>query len=64
MKSGEALAQATVRLRNEGVESPRLDAELLLANVLDVNRAAILGRPDRPLSPKQLTRYRSWIAVF
>jgi release factor glutamine methyltransferase len=62
MKSGEALAQATVRLRNEGVESPLLDAELLLANVLDVNRAAILARPDRPLSPKQLTHYRDLVA--
>jgi release factor glutamine methyltransferase len=58
MRAGEALAQAIVHLQNEGVESPRLDAELLLAHVLEVNRAAILTRPDRRLTPKQLTRFR------
>jgi release factor glutamine methyltransferase len=62
MNSGEALAQAATRLRNEGVESPRLDAELLLAHVLDVNRASILARPDQRLTPKQLTRYRDLVA--
>jgi release factor glutamine methyltransferase len=62
MVSGEALAQAATRLRNEGVESPRLDAELLLAHVLDVNRAAILAWPDQRLTPKQLTRYRDLVA--
>jgi len=62
MLSGEALAQAAGQLRNEGVESPRLDAELLLAHVLGVNRAAILTWPDRPLTPKQLTRYRDLLA--
>jgi release factor glutamine methyltransferase len=61
MLSGEALAQAAIQLRNEGVESPRLDAELLLAHVLGVNRAAILTWPDRPLTPKQLTRYRNLV---
>jgi release factor glutamine methyltransferase len=62
MLSGEALAQAATQLRNEGVESPRLDAELLLAHVLGVNRAAILTWPDRPMTPKQLTRYRDLVA--
>jgi release factor glutamine methyltransferase len=58
----ESLAQAVDRLGNEGVESPRLDAELLLAHVLGANRAAILARPDRHLTPKQLTRYRDLVA--
>ena len=62
MLSGEALAQAAIQLRNESVESPRLDSELLLAHVLGVNRAAILTWPDRPLTPKQLTRYRDLVA--
>jgi release factor glutamine methyltransferase len=62
MLSGEVLAQAAIQLRNEGVESPRLDAELLLAHVLGVNRAAILTWPDRRLTPKQLTRYRKLVS--
>jgi release factor glutamine methyltransferase len=55
----EALAGAIVLLRNEGVESPRLDAELLLAQVLGTNRAAVLAWPERVLTPKELTRYRA-----
>ena len=31
MQAGEALRQAATRLQNEGVDSPRLDADLLLA---------------------------------
>ena len=58
----EALAQAATQLRNEGVESPRLDAELLLAHVLVVNRAALFTWPDRRLTPKELTRYRDLVA--
>jgi release factor glutamine methyltransferase len=62
MLSGEVLAQAAIQLRNEGVESPRLDAELLLGHVLGVSRAALLARPDRRLTPKQLTRYRELVS--
>jgi release factor glutamine methyltransferase len=62
MLAEESLTQAVVRLGNEGVDSPRLDAELLLAHVLGANRAAVLARPDRRLTPKQLTRYRDLVA--
>jgi release factor glutamine methyltransferase len=62
MLIGEALAQAAVRLKNDGVESPRLDAELLLAHVLGTNRAAVLAWPERRLTPKQLTHYRELVA--
>lgn len=61
MQASEALAGAVTQLRNEGVESPRLDAELLLAYVLDVNRAAVLTWPERRLTPKQLTRFRDLV---
>jgi release factor glutamine methyltransferase len=62
MRLDGAMAQAITHLANEGVESPRLDAELLLAYVLGVNRAAILARPEQRLTPKQLTRYRDLVA--
>jgi release factor glutamine methyltransferase len=58
----EALEQAVQMLRTEGVESPRLDAELLLAHVLRANRATILTWPDRGLTQKQLTAYRDLAA--
>ena len=61
MRVDQALAQTATQLHNKGVESPRLDAELLLAHVLGVNRAAILTWPQRQLTPKQLTRYRGLV---
>jgi release factor glutamine methyltransferase len=62
MLVSEALAEAGVRLRNEGVESPRLDGELLLAHVLSTNRAAILAQPNQHLTLKELTQYRNLVA--
>jgi release factor glutamine methyltransferase len=56
-----ALAQASQVLGQEGVDSPRLDAELLLAHVLDANRAKVLAWPDRQLKPKELTLYRNLV---
>jgi release factor glutamine methyltransferase len=61
MQIREALAQAAQTLGNQGVESPRLDAELLLAHVLRVNRASILTWPERRLTPKQLTAFRDLV---
>lgn len=58
---GEALRQAVRRLRNEGVDSPRLDSELLLAHALDTSRAAILAWPERQLTPKELTIFRNLV---
>ena len=58
----EALGQAVRMLGNEGVESPRLDAELLLSHVLDANRATVLAWPERRLTPKELTAYRDRVA--
>jgi len=62
MLAKEALGQAAHRLKSEGVDSPRLDAELLLAHVLDVNRASVMTWPERRLTPKQLTRFRDLVA--
>jgi release factor glutamine methyltransferase len=44
----ELLAGAARRLGEAGVESPRVDAELLLAAVLDVPRSRLLTRDDVP----------------
>jgi release factor glutamine methyltransferase len=57
-----ALRQAIQTLQNAEVDEARLDAELLLAHTLDLNRAAVLAQPDRPLTPKELTRFRDLVA--
>jgi release factor glutamine methyltransferase len=61
MQVKAALDQAASQLREQGVESPRLDAELLLAHVLDVNRAALFTWPERRLTPKELTGFRDLV---
>lgn len=55
-----ALAVATDRLRSAS-ESPRLDAELLLARALDVNRSYLIAHPDDPLDPASSERFFSVI---
>lgn len=53
---GEALGEAVARLRAAGVESPRLDAELLLGDALGVGRSELVLRasevPDESASAR------------
>jgi release factor glutamine methyltransferase len=56
------LQQAIQALQNAEVDEARLNAELLLAYTLGLNRAAILAQPDRQLTPKELTRFRDLVA--
>lgn len=58
---GRALAAANQRLRGCGVDTPRLDAELLLAHVLDTDRVYLYAHADRPLSEEERTRYEHLI---
>jgi release factor glutamine methyltransferase len=45
----DALDSAVIALRAGGVESPRLDAEVLLAHALGVERTALVLDPERPV---------------
>ncbi len=62
--SGEAwtirrvLAWAVDDLRGRGSDTPRLDAELLLALVLRTNRIGLVVDADRPLAKEELAAYR------
>jgi release factor glutamine methyltransferase len=55
---GEHLAAAVELLRASGSESPRLDAELLLANALGVERTTILAHPEGAVGPGAAERMR------
>jgi release factor glutamine methyltransferase len=46
VKPGALVADAARRLADAGVESPRVDAELLLAHVLGIGRTALLTRDE------------------
>ncbi|HEX5570313.1 MAG TPA: HemK/PrmC family methyltransferase, partial [Ktedonobacterales bacterium] len=60
---GMALALAEGWLRAAGVgETPSLDAQVLLGQVTDANRAVTLAYPERALSAEQAARYAELIA--
>jgi release factor glutamine methyltransferase len=48
---GDALNAAIDALTAAGVESPRLDAELLLAAASGVDRERLIAKPEAPLAP-------------
>jgi len=54
---GAALAEAEGRLTAAGVRTPRVDAEWLLAGILDVGRNALAVNAMRPLGEMTATRY-------
>ncbi|MGE4345500.1 MAG: peptide chain release factor N(5)-glutamine methyltransferase [Geoalkalibacter sp.] len=48
--------------RERGLDSPRLDAELLLADTLGVDRVGLYLRYDQPLTDEELAAYRRRVA--
>jgi len=50
---GGWLERAQGRLASAGLERPRLEAELLLAHTLGVDRATLWAHPERPLSTEE-----------
>jgi len=58
---GRVLAWASSDFRGRGIESPRLDAELLLSFVLGVDRIRLILEVDRLLSPVELAAFRELI---
>ena len=59
---GEAVREAAARLRVSGSRSPRLDAELLLAAALGVERTGLLRAPERELTADEARRLEGYVA--
>ncbi len=57
----EVLAQATARLKRAGVQTPRLDAEVLLAEACRLSRAELLTRRE-PLSESESERFDAMLS--
>ncbi len=57
-----ALAIATADLREAGCDTPRLDAELLLADAMQVSRTALHLAPERELTAAQAERFARLLA--
>ena len=58
---GDALRSATQWLRASGSRSPRLDAELLLATALGVDRAELFRTPERVLTGVEERRFDGYL---
>jgi release factor glutamine methyltransferase len=58
---GTAVARAQSALATAGCDTPRLDAELLLGEVLGVGRARLVLDRDQPLSPESQCRFAELI---
>ncbi len=54
----EALESALVAFNGAKLDTPRLDAEVLLAHVLGADRAALISDPLRELTPDEARRFR------
>ena len=59
---GVVLSEAAAWLQGAGVDSPRRDARLLLANALEVPLARVLGYPETPVGREMRDRVASLVA--
>ena len=57
--TGELIRDGAARLRASGSESARLDAELLLAAAIGVDRTAVIAHPDAPVGADAAIAYES-----
>jgi len=58
----EAINLSAAYLQKKGVESPRLNAELLLAHILNCKRLSLYLMFDRPLNEKETNQYRDFLS--
>lgn len=61
MNTATWLAEAANELRSVGIETARLDALVLLEDVLGVNRASLLAHPETLISSAQLNQLNNYI---
>lgn len=60
--TGELLRDGVARLRASGSESARLDAELILAAAIGVDRTAVIAHPDAPVGADAAATYDAGLA--
>lgn len=57
----ELLSTSSEYLKQKGIESPRLNAELLLSKTLNVSRLRLYLDLERPITSEELSQFRSLI---
>ncbi len=61
MNVAELLKTTTAWFRDRGIETARLDAELLLSETLQLERMQLYTSFDRPIDPAELDAYRALV---
>jgi len=59
---GDLLKVTTSYLKEKGIESPRLTAEVLLADLLETDRVTLYLQFEKPLTKKELSGYRNLVS--
>ncbi len=59
---GPALRRGAARLREAGVDTPSLDAKLLLAEAIGREQSDLVAFPERALSADELSAYEAFLA--
>ena len=54
----ESINLSSEYLKNKGIESPRINAELLLAHILNCKRLNLYLSFEKPLTEEELQKYR------
>ena len=57
----ESIQKSTEYLEKKGIESPRINAELLLAGILKCTRIQLYLQYEKPLSDEEIVTYRDFI---
>ncbi len=57
----ESIKLSTDYLAGKGIESPRMNAELLLAEIIGCKRLELYLSFDKPLKEVELQKYREFI---
>jgi release factor glutamine methyltransferase len=58
--AGELVREGSSRLRAAGCDTPRLDAEVLLAAAMGVDRAVLIADPGRGIEPEAARAFSDW----
>ena len=58
----ESIKLSTEYLQKKGIESPRINAELLLASILNCKRLDLYLKFDQPLKEEEINLYREFIS--
>ncbi len=63
MTIGEILKVTEEYFKNKNLKNPRLDAEILLAEVLNTNRLNLYLQQDKPLKEFEIDKYREFVKL-